>query len=88
MKHHGENSSLGARSWKMRIFLVWTLFLVRAMSTGQANPSQGFWQSCGEAGAKADQEAHCGHGKSQADTKLFLWQLQGVISEICLFPAV
>ncbi|XP_048179681.1 protein CD300H-like [Corvus hawaiiensis] len=34
VKNHGENSNLGARSWKMRIFLVWTLFLVRATSTG------------------------------------------------------
>ncbi|RLV99364.1 hypothetical protein DV515_00009915 [Chloebia gouldiae] len=34
VKNHGENSTSGARSWKMRIFLVWTLFLMRAMSTG------------------------------------------------------
>ncbi|XP_015500943.1 CMRF35-like molecule 3 isoform X1 [Parus major] len=34
VKNHRENSTSEARSWKMRIFLVWTLFLVRAMSTG------------------------------------------------------
>ncbi|XP_023802398.1 CMRF35-like molecule 5 [Cyanistes caeruleus] len=34
VKNHRENSTSGARSWKMRIFLVWTLFLVRATSTG------------------------------------------------------
>ncbi|XP_068888903.1 CMRF35-like molecule 2 [Aphelocoma coerulescens] len=37
VKNHGENTNLGARSCKMRISLVWTLFLVRATSTdGQA----------------------------------------------------
>ncbi|XP_014111211.1 PREDICTED: CMRF35-like molecule 7 [Pseudopodoces humilis] len=34
VKNHRENSTSGARSWKMRIFLVWTLFLMRATSTG------------------------------------------------------
>ncbi|XP_038013494.1 protein CD300H-like [Motacilla alba alba] len=34
VKNHRENSTSEARSWKMRIFLVWTLFLMRATSTG------------------------------------------------------
>ncbi|XP_063265886.1 protein CD300H-like [Prinia subflava] len=34
VKNHGENSTSGARSWIMRIFLVWTLSLMRATSTG------------------------------------------------------
>ncbi|XP_041575853.2 protein CD300H [Taeniopygia guttata] len=34
VKNHRENSTSGARSWKMRIFLVWTLFLMTATSTG------------------------------------------------------
>ncbi|XP_071308982.1 protein CD300H-like [Agelaius tricolor] len=34
VKNHRENATSGARSWKMRIFLVWTLFLMRATSTG------------------------------------------------------
>lgn len=43
VKNHRENSTSGARSWKMKIFLVWILFLMTATSTGQANLYQGFW---------------------------------------------
>lgn len=43
VKNHGENSTSGVRSWKMKIFLVWILFLMTTTSTGQTNLYQGFW---------------------------------------------